>query len=56
MDVFDAVINIVFFIPIFYLISRFAYFVKYTKGKLNEMDKKLGEMRYIDTRISGSNE
>ncbi|MGN7410189.1 hypothetical protein [Sporosarcina sp. SAFN-010] len=51
MDAFDAGINIIFFIFIIYLISRVANFIKHTKDKLNEMDKKIDEIKeYVDNK------
>jgi uncharacterized membrane protein len=51
MDAFDAGINIIFFILIIYLISRVAIFMKHTRDKLDEMDKKIDVIReYIDNK------
>ncbi|WP_199171603.1 MULTISPECIES: hypothetical protein [unclassified Sporosarcina] len=51
MDAVDAGVNIIFFIIIIYLISRVANFIKHTKDKLDEMDKKIDGIReYIDSK------
>lgn len=45
VDASGAIMNILLLIVVFYLISRVAHFFKNTKNKLNEIDKKLDEMK-----------
>lgn len=47
MDAFSAIWNLVFLVFIVYLISRVAHHFNYTKIKLNEMDKKIDEIKEI---------
>ncbi|MCC3359279.1 hypothetical protein [Bacillus sp. REN16] len=44
-DPISAVLNLVFFILIIYLISRVAHFMKNVTNKLNEIDKKIEEIK-----------
>ncbi|WP_449540258.1 hypothetical protein [Ferdinandcohnia sp. Marseille-Q9671] len=46
-DVVPAIINIVFFVFIIYLISRVAQHFHNTKVKLNEIDQKLDEIKQL---------
>lgn len=51
MSAVDFGVDIIIFIIIIYLISKVADFIKYTKTKLEEMDKKIDEIRkYIDDK------
>lgn len=51
MSAVDFGVDIIIFIIIIYLISKVADFIKYTKAKLEEMDKKIDEVRkYIDDK------
>ncbi|WP_198507813.1 hypothetical protein [Bacillus sp. FJAT-45037] len=51
MDIVGAFINLVFFLLIIYLISRVAHFMNYTKNRLNEIDKKVNEIKdYISNK------
>lgn len=43
----ESFINILVFILIIYLISRVAHFFSNTKAKINEIDKKLDELKDI---------
>lgn len=45
MDPLGAVLNIVIFILIIYLISRVAHFMKNVTSKLNEVDRKIEEIK-----------
>ncbi len=45
MDPIGAVLNLVFFILIIYLISRVAHFMKNVTNKLNELDRKVEEIK-----------
>ena len=47
MDVLGAILNLAFFVLIVYLISRVAHYFSNTKKKLNEMDKKIDELKEI---------
>lgn len=47
MDAIGAIFNLAFFILIIYLISRVAHHFNNTKKKLNEMDKKIDELKEI---------
>lgn len=47
MDAFIAIWNLAFLIFIIYLISRVAHHFNNTKKKLNEMDKKIDEIKEI---------
>ncbi|ADC52308.1 hypothetical protein BpOF4_21564 (plasmid) [Alkalihalophilus pseudofirmus OF4] len=49
MDVFGAILNIIFFLLVIYLISRVFHYFNDTKNRLNEIDKKLEE---INEKIS----
>lgn len=50
-DAVGAMINIIFFVLVIYLISRVAHFFNYTKNRLNEMDKKIDEIKeYISKK------
>ncbi len=44
-DLISAVLNIVLFVLIIYLISRVAHFMKNVTGKLNELDRKIEEIK-----------
>ncbi|MDR4889766.1 hypothetical protein RGU12_19925 [Fredinandcohnia sp. QZ13] len=44
-DPVSAVLNVVFFVLIIYLISRVAHFMKDVKSKLNEIDRKIEEIK-----------
>ncbi|MBW8351265.1 hypothetical protein K0H71_17740 [Bacillus sp. IITD106] len=44
-DVVGAIINIIFFVLVIYVISRVAHFFNHTKSKLNEIDKKIDEIK-----------
>ncbi|WP_156028965.1 hypothetical protein [Sporosarcina sp. D27] len=51
MSAVDFGVDIIIFIIIIYLILKVADFIKHTKAKLNEMDKKIDEIRkYIDDK------
>lgn len=44
-------VDIIVFIIIIYLISKVADFIKHTEAKLNEIDKKIDDIRkYIDDK------
>lgn len=43
----DVILNLAFFFLIIYLISRVAHHFNNTKNKLNEMDKKIDELKEI---------
>lgn len=45
MDAIDVLLNSAFFLLILYLISRMAHHFNNTKNKLNEVDKKLDEIK-----------
>lgn len=45
MEAIGVVINIILFILAIYLLSRVAEFINQTKKKLNEMDKKLEDIK-----------
>lgn len=45
VDVFDAMINLVFLMLIIFLLSRVAHFMKYTKNRLDEIDEKVNEIK-----------
>ncbi|MEC2074037.1 hypothetical protein [Alkalihalophilus marmarensis] len=45
MDIFDAMINLVFLMLIIFLLSRVAHFMKYTKNRLDEIDEKVNEIK-----------
>ncbi|MGP4108892.1 hypothetical protein [Virgibacillus sp. L01] len=47
MDAFSAIWNLAFFVLIVYLISRVAHHFNNNKKKLNEMDKKIDEIKEI---------
>ncbi|GAE37461.1 hypothetical protein JCM9157_4762 [Halalkalibacter akibai JCM 9157] len=49
MDVFGAILNIIFFLLVIYLISRVFHHFNDTKNRLHEIDKKLEE---INEKIS----
>ncbi|MCJ8007175.1 hypothetical protein ACFFF5_06675 [Lederbergia wuyishanensis] len=50
-DAVGAMINIIFFVLVIYLISRVAHFFNYTKNRLNEIDKKIDEIKeYISNK------
>ena len=40
-----AIINLLFFVLVIYLISRVAHFFNHTKNRINEIDKKIDEIR-----------
>ncbi|MEH7236838.1 hypothetical protein [Bacillus sp. JJ1562] len=44
-DPISAVLNLVFFVIIIYLISRVAHFMKNVTSKLNEIDRKIEEIK-----------
>lgn len=44
-DPVAAIINIVYFVLIIYLISRVAHFMKNVTTKLNEIDRKVEELK-----------
>ena len=51
MSAVDFGVDIIIFIIIIYLISKVADFIKHTKAKLDEIDKKIDEIRkYIDDK------
>lgn len=50
MEAIGAIVNVILFIFIIYLISRVAHFFNNTRNKLNEIDTKLDE---IKKEISG---
>ena len=51
MDAVGAIINLIFFALVIYLISRVAYFFSHTKNKLNEIEKKVDEIKeYISKK------
>jgi hypothetical protein len=45
MDAVGAIINLVIFVFIIYLISRVANFFNHTKNRLYEIDKKIDEIK-----------
>lgn len=47
MDAFSAIFSIAFFVLIIYLISRVAHHFSNTKKQLNEMDRKIDELKEI---------
>lgn len=51
MDAVGAIINLIFFALVIYLISRVAHFFSHTKNKLNEIEKKVDEIKeYISKK------
>jgi hypothetical protein len=51
MDAVGAIINLIIFVFIIYLISRVAHFFNHTKNKLYEIDKKIDEIKeYISNK------
>ena len=47
MDLLDAILNLAFFLLIVYLILRVFNHFNNTKKKLNEMDRKIEELKGI---------
>ena len=45
MDVVGAIINTIFFVLVVYLISRVAHYFNDTKNRLDNIDKKLEEIK-----------
>lgn len=45
VDVVEAIIGLIFFVLVIYLISRVAHFFNHTKNKLNEIERKLDEIK-----------
>lgn len=45
MDAVEAIISLILFALVIYLISRVAHFFNSTATKLNELDKKLDEIK-----------
>ncbi|WJY27287.1 hypothetical protein [Sporosarcina trichiuri] len=53
MDVIDGGLSLVYFLVVVYLITRVANFMKQTRDKLDEMDRKLEEIKVVvDERTS----
>lgn len=47
MDVIDGGLSLVYFLVVVYLITRVANFMKQTRDKLDEMDRKLEEIKAV---------
>jgi uncharacterized membrane protein len=47
MDIFGALFNLIFVLLIIYGVSRLAQHLKDSKNKLDEMDKKLDEIKEL---------
>jgi len=45
MGVFGAILSLIFLVFIVYLISRVAHFFNDTRNRLNDIDKKLEEIK-----------
>jgi tRNA(Phe) wybutosine-synthesizing methylase Tyw3 len=45
MDLIGAILNIVFFVLVVFLISRVAHYFNETKNRLNRIEKKLDEIK-----------
>lgn len=51
MDAVESIISLIFFVLVIYLISRVAHFFNDTKNRLNEIDKKIDEIKeYINNK------
>jgi hypothetical protein len=47
MGAVEAIINLIFFLLVIYLISRVAHFFNDMKNRLNEIEKKLDEIQEV---------
>ncbi|WML44388.1 hypothetical protein [Neobacillus sp. PS3-40] len=50
MDLMGAILNIVFFVLVVFLISRVAHYFNETKNSLNKIEKKLDEIKEFSVK------